>query len=144
MRPLIVVCLAAVLTVAAGPVTDEQKPPIEERLNGAWQQLSPREKMQLMRLHRALNEMPPEERKFIHDRIERFLNMPAEDRQRLRENADRWKSMTPEQQEKAREEFRKRRAEFEEKWRREHPGEEPPPGPFRKPKPPVDGAPPAP
>jgi hypothetical protein len=115
------------------PLTEEQRAQMEQRLNDAWTALPAESKMRLMRLHRALSEMPPNESRFIHERIERFLNMTPEERQKLRENAERWKNMTPEERQKAREDFRKRRQEFEEKWRRDHPGEEPPQSPPHKP-----------
>ena len=116
---------------ARPPMTDEQRAQQEQRLNDSWNKLSAEAKARLMRLNRALNQMPPEERQFIHDRVERFLNMSAEERRQLKENAERWKNMTPEERQKARDEFRQRRQEFEQKWRAEHPGEEPPPFPPR-------------
>src|SRR5205809_5431763 len=112
------------------PMTEEQRAQVEQRLNDTWQNLSLEQKSRLMRLHRALNQMPPEERRFIHDRIERFLNMSPDEREHLRKNAEHWQNMTPEERQQARERFRQRRKEFEEKWRQEHPGEEPPPYPF--------------
>ena len=125
------------------PMTDEQRTQLEERVNTDWNSLSLDQKARLMRLHRALTQMPPEERKFIHDRVERFLNMSPEDRARLKQNAERWKNMTPEEREQARQKFHERRKEFEQKWRQEHPGEEPPPFPFHRQKgpPPDTGAP---
>ncbi|MEI6082770.1 MAG: DUF3106 domain-containing protein [Verrucomicrobiota bacterium] len=108
------------------PLTDEQKAQMEQRANENWSKLPPEAKMQVLRLHSALNQMPPEERQFIHERIKRFVEMTPEERQRLKENGDRWKKMSPEQREKAREQFRQQRKEFEDKWRQEHPGEEPP------------------
>jgi hypothetical protein len=135
---------AAMLTVAAAlaqeappkrehqPMTDEQRAQLEQRLNDAWSKLSVREKNQLLRLNRVLREMPPDEQKFIHERIERFMNMPPEERRKMRENAERWKKMTPEEREKARQQYQQKRREFEEKWRKEHPGQEPPPFSYRK------------
>ena len=123
------------------PMTEEQRAQVEQRLNDTWQNLSLEQKSRLMRLHRALNQMPPEERRFIHDRIERFLNMSPDEREHLRKNAEHWQKMTPEERQQARERFRQRRKEFEEKWRQEHPGEEPPPYPFHPqpaPPPPAD------
>jgi uncharacterized protein with von Willebrand factor type A (vWA) domain len=108
------------------PMTDEQKVQMEARLNNAWQQLPLREKMLLMKMQGALREMPAEERKFIHERIERFINMSPEEREKLKQNHDRWSQMTAEEREKARQEYAKRREAFLEKWRKEHPGEEPP------------------
>ena len=113
------------------PLTDEQRAQTEQQLNDDWSKLPLESKMRIMRLHRALSQMPPEERQFLHDRMERFLNMSTEERDRLRKNAERWVKMTPEQRQQAREQFRQRRKEFEDKWRQEHPGEEPPPFPFR-------------
>jgi hypothetical protein len=114
---------------ARQPMTDEQRAQQETHLNDAWNKLSVDGKARLMRLHHALNQMPQEERQFIHDRIERFLNMSPEERQQLKRNAKRWMSMTPEERQKARDEFRQRRQDFEQKWRQDHPGEEPPPFP---------------
>jgi hypothetical protein len=136
----------------AGPpaMTEEQRTEMEARLNEAWNQLSLREKMRLMRFHRAQRAMPPEEREFVRERFERFMEMPPEERERLRKNRERWQQMSPEERERAREEFRKRRQEFEERWRREHPGEELPPPPpphprrHRPPPPPDDDLPPPP
>ena len=108
------------------PLTDEQKAQMEQRANEAWSKLPAEAKVQVIRLHTALNQMPPEERRFIHERIKRFVDMTPEERQRLKENADRWNKMTPEERDKAREQFRQHRKEVEEKWRQEHPGEEPP------------------
>ena len=112
-------------------LTEQQRAENERRLDEAWGKLSLEGKARLMRLHRALREMPAAERRFIHDRIERFLNLSSEDKQKIRENAERWRKMTPEQREQARQEFRARRRQFEEKWKQEHPGEDPPPFPFR-------------
>ena len=123
------------------PLTEEQRAELEQQLNDTWNKMTLREKSQVIRLHRTLRELPPEERRFIHDRIERFLNMSPEERERIRQNAERWKQMTPEEREQARELFRQRRKEFDDKWRQEHPGEEPPPFPFRPQPgpPPMDG-----
>jgi hypothetical protein len=117
-------------------LTEEQRAQKEQQLDDAWSKLSLEGKLRVMHLHRALTQLPGEERKFIHDRIERFLNMSPEEKQRLKDNADRWKNMTPEQREEARQKFRERRKQFEDKWRQEHPGEEPPPFPPRGQKPP--------
>jgi hypothetical protein len=113
-------------------MTDEQRAQTEERLSKEWSSMSLENKMRLMRLHRALHQMPTEERRFIQDRVERFLNMSPEERERLKNNKEKWEKMSPEERERAREQFRKRRQEFEQKWRQEHPGEEPPPFPFRR------------
>jgi hypothetical protein len=113
-------------------MTDEQQAQTEERLNKAWNSMSLVSKMHLMRLHRALHQMPLEERRFIQDRVERFLNMSPEERERLKNNKEKWEKMNPEERERAREQFHKRRQEYEQKWRQEHPGEEPPPFPFHR------------
>ena len=117
------------------PMTDEQRAQLEERLNNEWRAMPLEGKVRVMRLHRATHEMAPEDRKFIHDRVERYLNMPPEERERLKQNRQKWEGMTPEQRQQAREKFQQRRKEFEENWRRDHPGEEPPPFPFHHPKP---------
>lgn len=131
--------LAASLTARAqqppAPMTDDQRAQLEERLNNTWRSMPLESKMRVMRLHRATHEMPPEDRKFIHDRVERYLNMPPEERERLKQNRQKWEQMPPEQRQQAREKFQQRRKEFEEKWRHDHPGEEPPPFPFRRAKP---------
>lgn len=119
----------------ASPMTDDQRAQMEQRLDDAWAKLPVREKMIVMRLHGALKQMPPEERKFIHDRVERFIDMAPEERERIKQNYEKWKNMTAEEKQQAREKFRERRKQFEEKWRAEHPGEEPPPFPFRHQKP---------
>jgi Spy/CpxP family protein refolding chaperone len=115
------------------PLTDEQRALVEQRLDAQWSKMSLEGKQHVMRLHRALTEMPPDERKFIHDRVERFLNMTPAERAQLQQNKQRWEQMTPEQRQRAREEFRSRRQEFEQQWRRSHPGNEgqvsPPPPP---------------
>jgi len=124
---------------ARPPMTDEQRAQTEERVNDAWNKLSLEAKQRVIRLHHALTQLPPEERKFINDRIKSFLDLSPEERQRIRDNAKRWEAMSPDERQKAREEFRQRRQEFEQKWRAEHPGEEPPPFPLRpsrKPAPP--------
>ena len=108
------------------PMTDEQRAELEQRLDAAWGKMTLEGKTRLMRLHRALSEMPPDERKFIHDRVERFLNMSPAEREKLTQNRQQWEQMSPEQRQDAREEFRKRRQEFEERWHREHPGEDSP------------------
>ena len=106
------------------PLTEEQRTQLEQRLNEQWTKMPIEAKARLMRLHRALSEMPPEERKFVHDRLERFLNMSPTEREKLKQNKQKWEQMTPEERQKAREEFRKRRQEFEQQWRRAHPGED--------------------
>ena len=128
-------------------MTEEQRAELEQHLDTAWSKMSIEGKTRLMRLHRALSEMPPDERRFIHDRIERFLNMSPAEREKLKQNKQQWEQMSPEQRQMAREEFRKRRQEFEERWRRERPGEEPPTNPSPDPKslpPPPPPPPPAP
>ena len=120
-------------------LTDEQRAQMEEHLNKEWSSLSAEDKRRVLRLHSALHQMPPKERRFIQDRVERFLNMSPEERERLEKNRERWEKMTPEQRQQARDEFRKRRQDFDQKWRQEHPGEEPPPFPFHRQKgPPPD------
>jgi len=127
-------------------MTDEQRAQTEERLNKEWNSMSLENKMRLMRLHLALHQMPPEERRFVQDRVERFLNMSPEERERLKSNKEKWEKMSPEERERARDQFRQRRQEFEQKWRQEHPDEEPPPFPFHRQKgsPPDAGVPPPP
>ena len=119
------------------PRSAQDRATLEERLNNAWNSMPLEEKGRVMRLHRGLRELPPDERKFINERIDRVLKMSPEQRQQLRQNYQRWQAMTPEQRQQAREEFRKRRQEFEQKWRKEHPGEEPPPFFFRNSTPPA-------
>ena len=111
------------------PLTAEQRAQMEQQFNETWSSLPFESKMHLMRLHRALSEMPPDERRFIHDRIEHFLNMTPAERERLTQLRKKWEQMTPEDRQKARDEYRKRRQAFEEKWRQENPGKEPPPFP---------------
>jgi hypothetical protein len=110
-------------------MTDEQRALAEQRLDARWSRMTLEGKTQLMRLHRALAEMPPDERKFIHDRIERFLSMTPAERAQLQQNRKRWEQMTPAERQRAREEFRSRQPEFEQQWRRNHPGEEAPANP---------------
>jgi hypothetical protein len=157
IRPLIIAGLLSAASVRAqeqspppsGPkhekpaMTDEQRAQIEEQLNKTWSSMPLESKVRIMRLYRAMNDLPPDERRFIHDRIERFLNMSPEERERLQRNRKEWEKRSPEERERAREQFRKRRQEFEQKWRQEHPGEEPPPFPFHRQKgsPPDAGAP---
>jgi hypothetical protein len=112
---------------AKSAMTEEQRAQMEQRLNEQWTKMPVEAKSRLMRLHRALSEMPPEERKFVHDRIERFLNMSQAEREKLKQNRQKWEQMTPEERQKAREEFRKHRQEFDQQWRRAHPGEDPTP-----------------
>jgi hypothetical protein len=118
---------ALILAVAAFA---EPPPPNEAQLDQKWKSLPARDKAATLRLSAALRQMPPEERKFIHDRIERFMEMPVEERRKLRENNERWQKMTPEEKQQAREQFKQRRKEFEETWKKEHPGEPVPPFPF--------------
>jgi hypothetical protein len=113
------------------PQGDQDRAALEERLNNTWNAMPLEEKARAMRLHRGLRELPPDERKFINERIDHVLKMSPQEREKLRQNYQRWQEMTPEERQRAREEFRKHRKEFEEKWRKEHPGEELPPFPFR-------------
>ena len=101
--------------------------PTEQKLNDSWDELSPEEKMTVMRFHRAMHDLPPEQRKMVRERINRLLSMTPAERDQLQQNLKKWKQMTPEERQKAREEFRRRKQSLEEKWRRAHPGEEPPP-----------------
>jgi hypothetical protein len=118
------------------PLSDEQRTEMEQHANEAWNKLPLEAKTRVLRLHRALTQLPPEERKFINERIERFLNMSPDEKQQLKKNAEHWKNMTLEERQKAREQFRQHRQEFEQKWRQEHPGEEPPPFLPHSPRPP--------
>ena len=113
------------------PQSDQDRAALEERLNNTWTSMPLEEKMRVMRLHRGLRELPPNERKSINERIDRVLKMSPQEREKLRQNYQRWQEMKPEERQRAREEFRKRRKEFEEKWRKEHPGEEVPPFPLQ-------------
>lgn len=124
--------LAALLPSAASPKAAERPAPDEAQLDQKWNGLSPRDKASAMRFHQTFRQMPAEERKFINDRIERFMQMPADERRKLKENNERWKKMPPTERQQAREQYEQRRKEFEEKWRKEHPGQEPPPFPFQK------------
>ncbi len=99
----------------------------EQKLNDAWGQLSAEDKMTLMRFHHALHDLPPEQRKMVRERIGRLLSMSPAEREQLQQNLKKWQQMTPQERQKAREEFHRRKQSLEEKWRREHPGEEPPP-----------------
>ncbi len=110
-------------------MTNEQRALAEQRLDARWSRMNLESKTELMRLHRALAEMPPDERKFIHDRIERFLSMTPAERAQLQQNKKKWEQMTPAERQRAREEFRSRQQEFEQQWRRNHPGEEAPANP---------------
>jgi hypothetical protein len=127
------------------PRTETERADLEQRLNATWASLPLEAKARLIRLHGALNDMPPGDRRFIQERVERFLNMPPEERERLRQNREKWEKMSPEEREQARQEFRKRRDEFERRWREELPGEEPPPfRPQRRPRPNAEPPPPPP
>jgi hypothetical protein len=106
--------------------------PNEAQLDNTWNGLSTRDKASAMRFYQALRQMPTDERKFINERIERFMQMSPDERRKLKENNERWKKMPPEERQQAREKYEQRRKEFEEKWRKEHPGQEPPPFPFHK------------
>ena len=119
---------------AKSAVAEEQRAQQEQRLNEQWTKMPVEAKSRLMRLHRALSEMPPEERKFVHDRIERFLTMSPTEREKLKQNRQKWEQMTPEERQKAREDFRKHRQEFDQQWRRAHPGEDPTPNSANEPK----------
>ena len=125
------------LTLSGNAPTEEPRTAAldETKLNEMWNVLSPHDKASALRLHSTLRQMPAEERKFIHERIERFMQMPAEERRKLKENNERWEKMTPEQRQQARDKFSQHRKEFEEKWRKEHPGQEPPPFPYHHRKP---------
>jgi hypothetical protein len=125
MKRLLVITLAGFCAVAV--VRGEEPAAPEQQLNETWDKLSVVEKRRLLHLQRALQQMPPEERRFIHERIEHFLTMTPAERDRLRQNRERWEKMSPEDRDRARQEFRQRRKEFEEQWRREHPDSEPPP-----------------
>lgn len=114
-----------VLEGDAGAETQD-KGQTEQKLNEAWGQLTLEDKMALMRFHHVMSDLPPEQRKIIRDRIGRIMSMTPEQRERLEQNLKRWQQMTPQERQHAREVFRRRRQAFEEKWRREHPGQEPP------------------
>ena len=138
---------AAPPTRQSPPAGDESAVDKEARANQTWQRLSLHEKLQLLRLHRALREMDPQDRDFIRERIDRYLRMTPEERRQFKENRQRWQQLSPEEKERARQEYRRRREEFEQRWREKHPGEEPPPSPPRErsPRPPPpEGAPPPP
>ena len=110
-------------------LTEEQRQQLEQQVSQSWETLSLQEKQQVLRFHSALKEMPKEERNSIRERFERVLSMTPEQRQQMRENMERWRKMTPEERQKAREEYRKRKHEFEQQWRRDHPNQTPPPYP---------------
>jgi hypothetical protein len=125
----IVLFVALLLTVGSAMAASN-----ETQLDKQWNNLSPRDKTTVMRLHQALRQMPAEERKFINERIERFIQMSPDERRKLKENNERWQKMPPEEREKSRQKYEQRRKEFEEKWRKEHPGQEPPPFAFHNPR----------
>ncbi len=106
----------------------------EAQLNQKWEALSTRDKASALRLYQTLRQMPADERKFVNERIERFMQMSPDERRKLKENNERWKKMPPAERQQAREKYEQRRKEFEEKWRQEHPGQEPPPFAFHNPR----------
>ncbi len=112
--------------VIEGAPDAQDKGQTEQKLNEAWGQLPLEDKMALMRFHRVMSDLPPEQRKIIRDRIGRIMSMTPAQRDRLEQNLKRWQQMTPQERQHARELFRRRRQAAEEKWRREHPGQEPP------------------
>jgi hypothetical protein len=145
MRKTLFINLTAVVALACGTVVCAQEtappppqrqgekrfaPADESQLNQAWSGMPLRDKASALRLYNALRQMPPEERKFVHERIERFMQMSPDERRKLKENNELWQKMTPEERQQAREKFTQRRKEFEEKWRKEHPGQQPPPFPY--------------
>jgi hypothetical protein len=109
------------------PAKGEQAVAVEQLANETWQALPLREKVQLLRMQRALREMDPKDRDFIRERIDRHLRMTPKEREQFTQNRKRWQELSPEAKERARQEYRRRREEFEKRWREEHPGEEPPP-----------------
>jgi uncharacterized protein DUF3106 len=109
------------------PPDNGDKTQAEQKLNDAWGKLSMEDKMALMRFHHAMRDLPPEQRKMVRERIGRLLSMSPAERDQLQKNLKKWQQMTPQERQKAREEFRRHKQVLEEKWRREHPGEEPPP-----------------
>jgi len=124
-------CAEAPVPPKAAP-TDADRVQQEKHLDEMWGNLSLEAKTHLMQLHRALRELPSEDRRFIQDRVGKFLEMSAQEREKLKKNKQYWEKMTPEQRERARAQFEQRRRAFEAKWRREHPGQDPPPFPYQK------------
>ena len=116
----------SVLEGLEGDTGAQDKAQTEQKLNEAWGQLPLEDKMALMRFHRVMRDLPPDQRKIIRDRIGRIMAMTPEQRERLEQNLKRWQQMSPQERQHARELFRRRRQALEEKWRREHPGQEPP------------------
>lgn len=100
-------------------------------LNAVWSSLSVEEKAQMVKLFQGVKELPKEEAKTINDGIAQFLKLPAEVREAIRGNYKTWTAMTPQQRDAAREEYRQLKRQFDANWKTKHPGEEPPPFPFR-------------
>jgi len=111
--------------------------------NKQWNALSVEERDRVLRLHLELQQLPKDELKIIRDRINRYQRMTAAERQQLETNHERWAKMKPAEREQARRAYLRLRWEYEVKWRKEHPGQEPPPFKLSKPQTAVAAAPPA-
>ncbi len=106
-----------------------------EAQNKVWNAMSVEERARLLQLHSDLQQLPKEELKIIRERINRYLRMKPEERKQLEENYERWAKMSPAEREKARQSYLRLRWEHEQRWRKEHPGQEPPPFRLSKPAP---------
>ena len=101
MRPILGCCILVLgltrLAAAEEPTTVATNSPAgraEQRADEAWSKLSPREKQQVLKLHRGLQAMPPDDRAKIRERIDHFQQMSPAERDQLRQNHERWQKMT--------------------------------------------------
>jgi hypothetical protein len=103
-------------------------------VNEAWSKLPLEAKQRVMRLHGRSTRCRPER---IHQQPDWTVSQHAARKNgSASENANPVGTDVPEERQKAREQFQQRRQAFEQKWRQEHPGEEPPPFHRVDPKPP--------
>jgi hypothetical protein len=113
-----------------------------EAQNTQWNALPVEDRTRVLQLYMDLQQLPKEEHKIIRDRINQYLRMTRGERKQLEENYERWAKMPPAEREKARQTYLRLRWEYETKWRKEHPGQEPPPFKLNKPTPEVAAGPP--
>lgn len=104
----------------------------DEEVNAWWANLKPDERHNLMRQQLAFGEMPPEMAKSIRTSIDTFLKMSPEERQVFKDNYARWEQMSIKDRQEARDEFRKKKKEFEDQWKKDYPGTPVPPFPLPK------------
>src|SRR5574341_1805466 len=78
-----------------------------------WQDLSPRERYNLLRNYRQHEQLPQERRQEIEKRYERWQGMSDDEREKIRQNYQRFQQLPPQERERFHQRYQKWRQQGE-------------------------------